>query len=342
MRAASPATPTVALPAPAPGFVWLYNGRDLTGWEVQDGRAAAWKAAGETISCISSGGGWLRSAGQYSDFELAFDFRLSPGANTGVGFRFPPLGDPSASGFEIQLIDDAAEKYRAIRPNQRTGSVYYNVAPSLPAPLNAAGEWNRCFLRCAGQKIEVRINDVVVNTVQIDAEQPGTPKRSLASRPQIGHIGLQSSSAPADFRNIQIRDLSSATNSGVRYYDIVAGQGEAIASDSIVRVHFRGHLTDGKLFTSSFEQKEPVRVALNEVVTGWKDGMSGMKVGGRRKLVVPPGLAYGEKGYGTAVPPNSTLIYEIQLEAQEPTASPPAPTQPPIAPPPPAPPANPK
>src|SRR5437870_1920976 len=65
-------------------FVALYDGKDLSGWEVQDGRIEAWKADGEILSCVAEGGGWLRTTKQYSDFILKVDYRIPPGGNSGV------------------------------------------------------------------------------------------------------------------------------------------------------------------------------------------------------------------------------------------------------------------
>jgi FKBP-type peptidyl-prolyl cis-trans isomerase len=82
-----------------------------------------------------------------------------------------------------------------------------------------------------------------------------------------------------------------------------------------VRVHYTGWLTDGTKFDSSLDRGQPFRFVLGEgqVVQGWDEGVEGMRVGGRRKLTIPPNLGYGEAGAGGVIPPNATLIFEIEL-----------------------------
>ena len=106
------------------------------------------------------------------------------------------------------------------------------------------------------------------------------------------------------------------TISGVQYWDIVVGTGATAVAGKTVGVHYTGWLTDGKKFDSSVDRGKPVAFPLGagRVIKGWDEGIVGMKVGGKRQLRIPPGLAYGIRGSG-AVPPNSILIFDVELLA---------------------------
>ena len=105
------------------------------------------------------------------------------------------------------------------------------------------------------------------------------------------------------------------TSSGLYWKDLAAGSGAAIAPGQTAVVHYIGWLPDGTMFQSSREMGDPVAVPVGvaQVIPGWDEGVAGMQAGGRRKLVIPPGLGYGAQGSGGLIPPNATLIFEIEL-----------------------------
>ena len=104
------------------------------------------------------------------------------------------------------------------------------------------------------------------------------------------------------------------TASGLKYVDVVVGKGASPTAGKMVKVHYTGTLENGKKFDSSVDRNEPFSftIGVGQVIKGWDEGVMTMKVGGKRKLIIPPKLAYGEKGR-TGIPPNSTLLFEIEL-----------------------------
>ncbi len=105
------------------------------------------------------------------------------------------------------------------------------------------------------------------------------------------------------------------TASGLELHEIERGFGEVARAGKTVSVHYTGYLEDGTKFDSSLDRGEPFTFALGagKVIRGWDEGLVGMKVGGRRKLVIPPELAYGSRGAGKLIPPDATLVFDVEL-----------------------------
>jgi FKBP-type peptidyl-prolyl cis-trans isomerase FkpA len=103
------------------------------------------------------------------------------------------------------------------------------------------------------------------------------------------------------------------TASGMVYRSIKNGRGKSPSASSTVEVNYRGTLTNGKEFDSSYKRNQSIKFPLSGVIPCWTEGVQMMKVGGKARLVCPPELAYGSRGAGQDVPPNATLIFEVEL-----------------------------
>jgi FKBP-type peptidyl-prolyl cis-trans isomerase FkpA len=105
------------------------------------------------------------------------------------------------------------------------------------------------------------------------------------------------------------------TGSGLKYVDEVVGTGESPSPGKYVKVHYTGRLENGTKFDSSVDRGQPFEfpIGVGRVIKGWDEGVMTMKVGGKRKLIIPPDLGYGAFGAGDRIPPNSTLIFEVEL-----------------------------
>jgi FKBP-type peptidyl-prolyl cis-trans isomerase FkpA len=107
------------------------------------------------------------------------------------------------------------------------------------------------------------------------------------------------------------------TDSGLKYEDLVSGEGDEAKAGQMVTVHYTGWLENGNKFDSSKDRNDPFRFKLGagQVIRGWDEGVAGMKVGGTRKLTIPANLGYGSRGAGGVIPPNATLIFDVELLA---------------------------
>ena len=121
--------------------------------------------------------------------------------------------------------------------------------------------------------------------------------------------------APSTSSPMKVNGQPTTTPSGLQYWDIVVGTGGTAGAGTAVKVHYTGFLTTGEKFDSSRDRGEPFSFSLGagQVIKGWDEGVAGMKVGGQRQLRIPPGLGYGASGAGGVIPPNATLIFDVEL-----------------------------
>ena len=115
--------------------------------------------------------------------------------------------------------------------------------------------------------------------------------------------------------NDKKKDEVITTKSGLKYIEQKVGDGKEAKAGNVVEVHYTGTLKDGKKFDSSRDRGKPFSFELGagQVIKGWDEGVAGMKVGGKRLLTIPPELGYGARGAGGVIPPNATLLFEVEL-----------------------------
>ena len=137
---------------------------------------------------------------------------------------------------------------------------------------------------------------------QLSSNQP--PATLIATNPN-----LESENTPMTSEN------TITTDSGLQYVELEAGTGATPQRGQTVVVHYTGTLENGKKFDSSRDRGTPFsfKIGVGQVIQGWDEGVGSMRVGGRRKLIIPPELGYGSRGAGGVIPPNATLIFDVEL-----------------------------
>ncbi|MCA9116249.1 MAG: DUF1080 domain-containing protein [Planctomycetaceae bacterium] len=189
------------------GFQSLFNGKDLTGWT---GATDGYFAEGGAIVCKPGGGGNLYTKQEFGDFVLRFEFKLTEGANNGLGIRAPLEGNAAYVGMELQVLDNSAKKYAQLQPWQYHGSIYGVVAAKRGAQ-KPVGEWNVQEVTARGNHITVVLNGETI--VDADIEKASTPKTVDGKdhpglKRKSGHIGFLGHGSQVEFRHLRVKPLS--------------------------------------------------------------------------------------------------------------------------------------
>ena len=189
------------------GFKPLFDGKSLEGWTLVHKHGPGYEVKEGILVCPEKGGGNLFTAEEYANFIFRFDFKLGPGGNNGVGIRAPLHGDAAYQGMEIQLLDDPAPQYVALKPTQYTGSVY-DVFGAKRGALKPTGEWNSMEIQAEGNKVKVTLNDQVIVDADISTvTDEATLKKHPGLKNATGHIGFLGHGTQVEFKNLRVKKL---------------------------------------------------------------------------------------------------------------------------------------
>lgn len=190
------------------GFKTLFDGTNLDQWE---GNTVDYVVENGVLALHpeNKGGGNIYTKNEYSDFEFRFEFKLTPGANNGVGIRTPLEGDAAYVGMEIQILDNDADMYKDLHDYQFHGSVY-GVLAAKRGFLKPTGEWNAERIIAKGNHIQVILNGTTILDGDIaKASENGTPdhQKHPGLKNKTGHIGFLWHESPLQFRNVRVKEL---------------------------------------------------------------------------------------------------------------------------------------
>jgi hypothetical protein len=186
-------------------FNAMFDGESLSGWTAIGSKVGNWRVEEGLLVTAGDGKGWLSYNRSFSDFELRLEYKIGRGGNSGVLIRAPHQGDPSFEGMEIQILDDDAPVYRQLKPEQYCGSVY-GILAARRGQTRPAGEWNQLRVVALGSCLLVELNGIKVVEGDVATRRDLLPRHGGILR-RSGFIGLQSHSAPVQFRKILVREI---------------------------------------------------------------------------------------------------------------------------------------
>ena len=208
-------------------------------------------------------------------------------------------------------------KSHAQEVNLDTLDAQFSYAVGIQVGMQVVQELQQLGVQLSGEAVAAGITDILLRRdlrmteeelqSVFAAVQEDTEKRRMELIENAKQMG-------ADFREeFAKQDNAKSTDSGLLYLVLEKGDGANPTLDSSVTVHYRGTLVDGSEFDSSYSRNEPTTFGLASIIPGWQEALQLMSVGAKWQLVIPPELAYGDRGAPPAIPPSATLVFEIEL-----------------------------
>ncbi len=189
-------------------FVSLFNGKDFTNWGGKDQTELCGYMVKDGTIISTPECRTLQTKKEYSNYVLQFEFKLTSGANNGLGIHYPGQGDAAYTGMEIQILDNTHEKYAKLKDYQFHGGLYTLVA-AKKGHLKPVGEWNKETVTVNGPHVEVELNGVVIMEANLDEVNKANPKHEGSKR-RGGHIAFCGHGDIVSFQNIKIKELTVA------------------------------------------------------------------------------------------------------------------------------------
>lgn len=186
-------------------FVDLFNGKDFANWGGKNKIEHAGYAVKDGMITSTKKCRVLQTEKEYSNYVLQFEFKLTSGANNGLGIHYPGKGDAAYSGMEIQILDNTHPKYANLKDYQFHGGLYTLVA-SKKGHLKPVGEWNKETVTVNGPHVKVELNGTVIMEANLDEVNKAKPKHEGAKR-RKGHIAFCGHGDIVSFKKIKLKEL---------------------------------------------------------------------------------------------------------------------------------------
>jgi len=187
-------------------FVDLFNGKDFANWGGKDKTEHAGYAVKDGTITSTNHCRVLQTEKEYASYVLQFEFKLTAGANNGLGVHYPGKGDAAYTGMEIQILDNTHPKYAGLKDYQFHGGLYTLVA-AKKGHLKPVGEWNKEVVTINGPKVTVELNGTVILAANLNEVNKANPKHEGAKR-RKGHIAFCGHGDIVSFKNIKLKELA--------------------------------------------------------------------------------------------------------------------------------------
>jgi FKBP-type peptidyl-prolyl cis-trans isomerase FkpA len=220
----------------------------------------------------------------------------------------PAAPKPAATAPRPAAPRPATASAAAVKPVTDDDKVIYSLGLSIYKSL---GQFD--LSPAEMELVKQAISDAVANKPAVDIEKYGPMIQTLASARASRVAGREKEASAAFISKAAAAPGAVKTDSGMIYHDMTVGTGASPKATDTVKVNYRGTLTNGNEFDSSYKRNMPIEFPLNGVIPCWTEGVQRMKVGGKAQLVCPSDLAYGDQGRPPVIPGGATLVFEVEL-----------------------------